>query len=141
VQHVAGSAASRLGYGRRVVPSRVVGPIVFALTATIAIGACGSNRHATGFCARVEQSNPVFNSLDASHQEAALALFDKVADTAPPAVAADLHTVSAFRRRLVDDPNSVDPSILKAYVASTKRVDAYLHDTCGIAIPPTGRLF
>jgi hypothetical protein len=126
-----------------VVRSRVVGSLILALVAGIAVGACGSGKHVSGFCARIERGNPAFDSLDTTHQRAALAAFDKVADTAPPAVASDMHTISDFRRRLVSDPKSIaaDPSILTAYIASTKRVDSYLHNTCGIAIPPLGKLF
>lgn len=141
MQHVARSLASPLDYGRRVVRSRVVGSLILALVATTAVGACGSSRHASGFCGRIEQSNPAFDSDDTSR--AALAAFDKIADTAPPPIAKDLHTVSAFRRTLVNDPQSLaaHPSILTAYVASTKRIDTYLHDTCGISVPPEGKLF
>jgi hypothetical protein len=126
-----------------VVRSRAVGSLILALVAGVAAGACGPSHHASGFCARIERGNPAFNSLDVAQQRAALAAFDKVADTAPPAVATDLHTISNFRRRLVSDPKSIeaDPSILSAYVASAKRVDSYLHDTCGIAIPPQAKLF
>lgn len=142
MQHVPGVVASRLGYRRSVARSRVVGTLVFALIASVAATACGSSGKASGFCARIKQGEPAFNSLDASNLHTALAAFDKVADAAPPAVASDLHTISSFRRRLADDPKSIvaDPSLLRAYATSTKRVDNYLHHTCGVDIPPPGKL-
>jgi hypothetical protein len=143
VQHVARPLASRLGYGRRVAPARAAVSVALVLAAAATVTACGSSARATGFCATVERGNPAFNSVDAAHQDRALAAFDKLANSAPPAVASELHAISAFHRRLVDDPKSIvsDPSLVTAYAANRKHVDAYLHDTCGVAIPPLGTIF
>jgi hypothetical protein len=146
VQHVATVVASRLGYRRRVVDvirARGIGMLVVALLVSAAAGACGSSRQASGFCGRVERGDPAFNSDDAAHLRTALAAFDKIAATAPPAVASDLHVISSFRRRLAEDPQSIkaDPALVTAFVASGKRVDSYLHDTCGVDIPPPSKLF
>jgi hypothetical protein len=140
VQHVAGPVASRLGYRRRVAPGRVAAVLAVALVACAGVAACGGSTHATGFCARIQHGNGAFNQTGAAHLDSALAAFDKVAATAPPAVATDLHTVSGFRRELGDKPKSVRQPQITSYIAAVKRVDAYLHDTCGLAIPPPSKI-
>jgi hypothetical protein len=144
VQHVAGPVASPLGYGRRVPsPSRVVPVALCALVAVVGGAACGSSSsRATGFCAAIRHSSPAFDSVDRSGLSKATAAFDRIAARAPAPVATDLHVVVAFRARLFENPGSIskDPSIIVKYGASTKRVDAYLHDHCGVHIPPRGPL-
>ena len=142
----AAEPADALGYRRRV-PSvvRVAALVACVVLAALGASACGSssNSSASGFCNAIRQPNAAFDSLDATHARAALDAFDRVAAKAPPRVAADLHVVSSFQRLLRSDPAAIqkNPTMIGDYGAATKRIDAYLHDTCGLRIPPFGRLF
>jgi hypothetical protein len=128
------------------VPSvaRIAALVACGVLAGVGATACGtSGGQVSGFCAAIRQPSSAFNSLDAAHAPRALAAFDRIAAQAPVPVAADLRIVSGFQRTLRSDPGSIvkDPSLLTNYGAATKRIDAYLHHTCGVSIPPFGKLF
>ena len=134
-----------LGYGRRVSSvARVAALLACGVLAAIGTTGCSSGGgHASAFCTAIRQPNVAFNTLSGSHVEQALDAFDTVAAKAPAAVAADLHTVSSFQRLLRGNPSAIqkDPALITRYGAATKRVDAYLHDACGVRIPPFGKLY
>jgi hypothetical protein len=111
----------------------------FALAGSLVVGGCSSHRQATGFCATVERGRAAFDSADQAHASRALAEFDRVIAGAPAAIAPDLKTVSAFLRLLVNDPKSATAAVFVRYAAAIRRVDRYLHETCGIRIPPQGK--
>jgi hypothetical protein len=115
--------------------------LVFGLVGPALVGGCGAHREATGFCATIRQGRSAFDSTDVAHASRALAEFDRVAASAPATVAPDLKTVGSFLRALYGDPASVakHPALFERYAAATKRVDAYLHQTCGVHIPPLGK--
>jgi hypothetical protein len=120
---------------------RTVVVLVFGLVGVAVVGGCGAHREATGFCATIRRGHGAFDSTDAAHATRALDEFDRVAASAPATVAPDLKVVSAFLSALYHDPASVakDPAAFERYAAATGRVDSYLHDTCGVHIPPAGK--
>ena len=114
--------------------------IGFALAGSLVVGGCSSHQQATGFCATIEQGRAAFDSTDEAHLSASLAEFDRVIATAPAEIAPDLKTVSAFLRLLVRDPKSAaTAAVFVRYGKATSRIDRYLHDTCGIHVPPQGK--
>jgi hypothetical protein len=127
---------------------RIVGratSVVVACGLVAALAGCGGGEHhaATRFCAAIERGHPAFDSIDASKSSTALTEFDRVSESAPAALAPDLAIVSSVLRALYRDPASVanDPARFKSYIAATRRVDRYLHETCGVRIPPAGKFF
>jgi len=117
----------------------ILGVVGATLIATVAIGGCGSKHRATGFCAAVRRGDSAFNSTKPAHAKQALAEFDRVAASAPAAVASDLKVISA----VVGKPTRLanNPALVKQYFAAIGRVDRYLHQSCGLTIPPPGKLF
>jgi hypothetical protein len=122
----------------------ILGVVGAALIGTVAIGGCGSSHQATGFCAAVRRGHSAFNSTDPAradpaHAKQALAEFDRVAASAPAAVAPDLKIISA----VVGKPTRLvkNPALVKQYFAAIGHVDYYLHQSCGLTIPPPGKLF
>jgi hypothetical protein len=129
-------------FTRRATTSVVFG-IVAAFVLPITLTGCSAHRDATGFCATIRGGHSAFDSVDESRAPVALAEFDRVAAKAPTTVATDLKTVSAVLHLLYRDPASVakDPALFERYVAATKHFDSYLHQTCGVSIPPPGKFF
>ncbi len=117
----------------------ILGVVSVALVGTVTVGGCGSSRQATGFCAAVRRGNSAFNSTDPAHAKQALAAFERVAAAAPPSVAPDLATIAA----VVGKPTRLvkNPALVKQYFRAIGRVDRYLHQSCGLTIPPPGKLF
>jgi hypothetical protein len=117
----------------------VFGFVGVVMTSTIVMGACGTHRTATGFCATVQRGHGVFNSSATPPSPATMTQFDRIAGSAPAAVAADLETVGTVLRKpavLVHNP-----SLVKRYFTAIGRVDDYLGRTCGIAVPPLPKRF
>ncbi|HEY5013762.1 MAG TPA: hypothetical protein VIK61_13810 [Acidimicrobiia bacterium] len=138
------AAAARAGSRRPVARRRAVraGSVLvgLAVAGSLVAGGCGSHRQATGFCAAIEQGRAAFDSTDEAHLTASLAEFDRVAANAPAAIAPELKTVSAFLRLLLHDPKSAaTAAVFVRYSTAVRRVDRYLHETCGIHIPPQGK--
>jgi hypothetical protein len=109
------------------------------LIGAAAVAGCGPTHDATGFCATIERGHAAFDSTDQSHAPRALAEFDRVTAAAPASVAPDLSTVASVLR----DPAVLanNPTLVKGYFAAIARVDRYLHRTCGLTVPPVGKLF
>jgi hypothetical protein len=123
------------------VPRAAVVVLVCSLAAPALIAGCGRQSDESGFCATIETGHTAFDATDAAHSSAALAEFDRVAATAPASLAPDLKTVAATLSVLYRDPASLanKPALLQRYVAAIERVDRYLHQTCGVAVPPAGK--
>ena len=121
----------------------VVFGIVVAMMVSFALSGCSAQRNATGFCATVRGGHSAFDSVAESRAPVALAEFDRVTAKAPTTVAPDLKTVSTVLHLLYRDPASLakDPALIKRYLGATKRVDSYLHQACGVSIPPPGKFF
>jgi hypothetical protein len=121
---------------RVVVIASLLGATLIGATA---LAGCSEHHEATGFCATIRRGHSAFNSTDAAHAKRALAEFDRVAASAPATVAPDLKTIAAVIRKptqLVDNP-----ALIKRYFAAIGRVDRYLHQSCGLTVPPPGKLF
>jgi hypothetical protein len=117
----------------------VVCGLVVAALGTIALAGCSSRHRASGFCATIQRGHAEFNSTDSAHQTQALAEFDRIAASAPAAVAPDLRTIAT----VVEKPSRVvgDPPLIRRYFAAIGHVDRYLHQSCGLTIPPQAKLF
>jgi outer membrane murein-binding lipoprotein Lpp len=111
--------------------------LVAAALGTTALAGCSSHRQATGFCATIQRGHAEFNSLDSAHQASALAEFHRIAASAPAAVAHDLEAIAT----VVAKPSRVagNTSRFLSYFAAVGRVDRYLHQSCGLTIPPTAK--
>jgi hypothetical protein len=116
-----------------------IGALVVAALGTMALTGCSSHHEATGFCATIQRGHTEFNSLDAARQTQALAEFDRIAASAPAAVAPDLKTIAT----VIEKPSRVvgNPPLIRRYFAAIGHVDRYLHQSCGLTIPPQAKLF
>jgi hypothetical protein len=117
----------------------IAGLVGAALIGSVVLAGCGTRPAATGFCATIQRGNSAFNSTDTAHATRALAEFDRIAAAAPPSVAGDLKTIAAVMRkptRLFDTP-----ALVKRYSAAIAHVNRYLHQSCGLTVPPPGKLF
>jgi hypothetical protein len=121
---------------RAVVIAGLVGATVIG---SVALAGCGAHHAATGFCASIQRGHSAFNSTDPAHASRALAEFDRVAASAPAAVAPDLKTIAAVIRKPTQVVNN--PALVKRYFAAIAHVDRYLHQSCGLTVPPPGKLF
>ena len=117
----------------------MLGLVVAVLGGSSAIAGCGPKHEATGFCAAIRRGHSAFDSTDQAHAAKALAEFDRVAASAPAAVAPDVKTVASVIR----DPRQLvhDPALTQRYLAAIARIDRYLQATCGVSVPPTAKLF
>jgi hypothetical protein len=131
---------ARLDYRRRVpfAPRAAALVLVLGVVAVVVAGGCGGHRDAGGFCAQITRGHAEFDSIDSvARANRALARFDRVAASAPAAVAPDLQTVSSVLSQLYHDPKAFvkDPGTFRRYSEATRHVDQYLHQSCGVRIP------
>ena len=91
------------------------------LIGAMTVAGCSSHGSSNAFCTSIRRGYPAFDSAQAANATAAIAEFDRIAASAPAAVAPDLKFVSTMLRLFRADPATVDPAT-------------------GIAIPPRGTL-
>lgn len=111
--------------------------VAFAVAAAVVAGGCGGHREAGSFCAQITSGHAAFDSIDVARSSRALALFDRVAATAPATIAPDLKTVSSVVSLLYHNPKALlkEPANFKRFVEARDRVDEYLRQSCGVRIP------
>jgi hypothetical protein len=128
-------------FARRTTALLALGLTVVVLVASSLIAGCGAARGATGFCATIRSGHPAFDSIDANRAPQALAEFDRIVARAPASVAPDLTTVGTVLRALYRNPASLanNTALLSRYFAAVGRVDKWLHQNCGVSIPPPGK--